>query len=196
MKKKIILIGAGGHAKSCIDIINAEGKYEIIGLVDNKKKKGSKIFNYKVLGGDKILKNIRSKVKFAFLAVGQIKTHELRKKLYLKATSLGFKFPKVISPNSIISPFSKIGKGCLIAHGVKINSDTKIGINCIINTNAIIEHDVVVGDFCHVSTSSTVNGNVEIGNNSFIGSGSILKNSIKIKNNTILQMGSIVKKNI
>ena len=42
MKKKIILIGAGGHAKSCIDIINAEGKYEIIGLVDNKKKKGSK----------------------------------------------------------------------------------------------------------------------------------------------------------
>jgi sugar O-acyltransferase (sialic acid O-acetyltransferase NeuD family) len=196
MKKKIILIGAGGHAKSCIDIINAEGKYEIIGLVDNKKKKNSKIFNYKVLGNDKILEQIRTKVKFAFLAVGQIKTHELRKKLYLKAINLGFEFPKIISPSSIISPFSKIGKGCLIAHGVKINSNAKIGINSIINTNAIIEHDVLVGDFCHVSTSSTVNGNVEIGNNSFIGSGSILKNSIKIKNGTILPMGSIVKKNI
>ena len=78
MKKKIILIGAGGHAKSCIDIINAEGKYEIIGLVDNKKKKGSKIFNYKVLGDDKILKI--SEVKYnLLLAVGQIKTHELKK---------------------------------------------------------------------------------------------------------------------
>ena len=64
-EEKIILIGAGGHAKSCIDIINAEGKYEIIGLVDNKKK-GSKIFNYKVLGDDKIFKNIRSEVQFAF----------------------------------------------------------------------------------------------------------------------------------
>ncbi len=196
MKKKIILIGAGGHSKSCIDIINAEDKYEIIGLVDDKKEKGSKIFNYEILGNDKVLKEIRSSVKFAFLAVGQIKSHELRKKLYLKALNLGFEFPKIISPYSTISPYSKIGRGSLIAHGVKINSDTKIGINCIINTNAIIEHDVLVGDFCHVSTSSTINGNVEIGKNSFIGSGSILRNSIKIKNNTILQMGSIIKKNI
>ncbi len=196
MKKKIILIGAGGHAKSCIDIIHAQNKYKIVGLVDENKKKGSTILNYKVLGNDKILKDIRNKVKLAFLTVGQIKSHLVRKNLFLKAVKLGFEFPKIISPHSIISPFSKIGKGSLIAHGVKINSDAKVGINCIINTNAIIEHEVEIGDFCHVSTSTTINGNVAIGNNCFIGSGSKLKNSIKIKNNTIVPMGSIVKKNI
>ena len=37
--KKIILIGAGGHAKSCIDVIELQNKYKIIGLIDNKKKK-------------------------------------------------------------------------------------------------------------------------------------------------------------
>ena len=193
---KIIIIGSGGHAKSCIDIIHAQNKYKIIGLVDDKKEKGSKILNYRILGNDKILKDIRKHVNFAFLTVGQIKSHELRKKLYLKAAKLGFEFPKIISPHSIISPFSRIGKGSIIAHGAKVNSDTKIGINCIINTNAIIEHDVKIGDFCHVSTSVTINGNVEIGNNCFIGSGSKLKNSIKIKNKTIVSMGSIVKKNI
>ena len=32
MKKiPIILIGAGGHAASCIDVLLAEGKYEIAG---------------------------------------------------------------------------------------------------------------------------------------------------------------------
>ena len=36
--KKIILIGAGGHCKSCIDVIEIQKKFKILGLVDNKKK--------------------------------------------------------------------------------------------------------------------------------------------------------------
>ena len=38
MKKKIILIGAGGHCNSCIDVIESENKFKIAGLIDNKKK--------------------------------------------------------------------------------------------------------------------------------------------------------------
>ena len=43
MKKKILIIGAGGHAKSCIDLILSTKKYKIVGLVDNKKKIGKKL---------------------------------------------------------------------------------------------------------------------------------------------------------
>ena len=40
MKKiKLALIGAGGHAVSCIDVIEKTNKYKIVGLVDNKSKK-------------------------------------------------------------------------------------------------------------------------------------------------------------
>ena len=38
--KKIILVGAGGHAVSCIDVIRQEKKFKISGLVDNKKVSG------------------------------------------------------------------------------------------------------------------------------------------------------------
>ena len=34
MKEEIILIGGGGHCKSCIDVIEQEGKYQIAGIVD------------------------------------------------------------------------------------------------------------------------------------------------------------------
>ena len=37
-KKNIILIGAGGHATSCIDVIETTNKFKIIGLIDKKKK--------------------------------------------------------------------------------------------------------------------------------------------------------------
>ena len=37
--KKILLIGAGGHSKSCIDVIELQKKYRIVGLIANKKKR-------------------------------------------------------------------------------------------------------------------------------------------------------------
>ena len=38
-KDKLILIGAGGHAKSCIDIIKSRDDYEIFGLIGRKPKR-------------------------------------------------------------------------------------------------------------------------------------------------------------
>ena len=37
MKKKIIVIGSGGHAKSCMNIIEQQKNFEIFALVDIKK---------------------------------------------------------------------------------------------------------------------------------------------------------------
>ena len=34
--KKLILIGTGGHAKACIDVIKEQKKYKIIGLVEKE----------------------------------------------------------------------------------------------------------------------------------------------------------------
>ena len=36
--KKILIFGAGGHANSCIDVIEAENKFKIIGLIGKKKR--------------------------------------------------------------------------------------------------------------------------------------------------------------
>ena len=41
--KKIIILGDGGHAKSCCDVIELEKKYKIIGLITNKIKKKKSI---------------------------------------------------------------------------------------------------------------------------------------------------------
>ena len=44
---KIILFGAGGHARSCIDVIEGLKKYKVEFLVDNKKNLN--FYPYKVL---------------------------------------------------------------------------------------------------------------------------------------------------
>ena len=40
MKNKIFIIGSGGHARSCVEVIeNATKKYEILGFVEKKDLK-------------------------------------------------------------------------------------------------------------------------------------------------------------
>ena len=53
LKSKVLLIGAGGHAASCIEIIEAENKNKIIGLIGTPKEVGKKLLGYEVIGSEK-----------------------------------------------------------------------------------------------------------------------------------------------
>ena len=94
MSEKIVLVGAGGHAKSLIDVIELENKFEIFGLVDNAKN--GEVLGYKVLGTDEILKEIKSECANAIVAVGQIKSAKIRISLFNKLKELGFNLPVII----------------------------------------------------------------------------------------------------
>ena len=196
MKKNIILFGAGGHSYSCIDVIESLNNYKIVGLVDNKKKKNTKILNYKILGGDNNIKYYKKLSKNVLISIGQILDSQKRKKMFIELKKKGFSFPKLISPLSFVSKYSKIGEGTIIMHGVKIMAGSSIGKNCIINTNSIIEHNSSVGDFCHISTGAILNGNTVVKKNTFIGSNTTIKENLVIGENCIIGMGLSIKKNV
>ena len=191
--KKIILIGGGGHCKSVIDVIEQEKKYKIYGIIDKPEFLGTKILKYKVIGNDLDLKSFAKEVKNALITVGQIKSAKLRIKLFKLAKKAGFILPTVISPNSYVSKYSKIGNGSIVMHQSIVNANTSIGDNCIINSKALIEHDCSISNHCHISTNATINGGVKIGSKCFIGSNVTTKNNIKIKENSFIKAGTIIK---
>ena len=192
--KKIILIGAGGHCKSCIDVIEIQKKFKIVGLVDNKKK--FFMINYKIIGEDKELKKFSKKAQYALITTGQIKNSKIRESLFNKALNNGFKFPTIISPIAYVSKHASIGQGTIVMHGSIINAGAKIGKNCIINSKSLVEHDAIIGDHCHLATRSTVNGGVIIKNNTFIGSGSVIRQNIKIGKNCLVNVNLFVRKHL
>jgi len=191
--KKLILIGAGGHCKSCIDVIENENKFKIVAIIDKKKNK--KLLKYKVFD-EKYLNEISPEEYSVIITVGQIKNFKVRERLFNKVKKLGFHLPYIKSPSAYISKHSKIGEGTIIMHGAIINAGSTIGKNCIINTNSLIEHDVVIGDHTHVSTRATVNGNVLVEKKVFVGSRSVIKNNIKIGQGSIIGASLYIKKNL
>ena len=191
--KEIILIGGGGHCKSVIDVIEQEGRFKIVGIVDRPELLGTDVLGYSVIGNDANLESLAKIHTYALVTVGHIKSPALRIKLFDIATEAGFVLPSIISPRAYVSQHAFIGKGVVVMHDALINAEATIGNNCIINSKALIEHDSKILENCHISTSVTINGGVTIGSGCFIGSGAITKDSIVIKKNSFIKAGSVVK---
>lgn len=195
-KPKLILVGGGGHCKSCIDVIEQEGKYEFVGILDLPEKKGEKIFDYEIIGSDSDYKKYHHQGCEFLITVGQIKTATVRKKIYKKLNELNAKFAVVISPRAYVSKHAAIERGTIVMHNAFVNAGAKIGANCILNSGCNIEHDVVVGDYSHISTGAFINGDCKIGNEVFIGSNATISSQVNVGDSVIIGAGSVVVKNI
>jgi len=195
-KAELLLIGAGGHAKSLIDVIEQEDKFKIIGLVGSPTEVGTYVLGYEVLGTDDALSELLKISQYALIAVGQIGTSDLRRHLFSTITNIGFISPVVVSPIAYVSPHVSIGNGTVVMHRATINAGAKIGNNCIINSHALIEHDVIVEDHCHIATSATINGGSTMGKSSFLGSGTTIRESITIGHSCFIGMGISVRHNL
>jgi sugar O-acyltransferase (sialic acid O-acetyltransferase NeuD family) len=195
-KPSLILIGAGGQARACIDVVEQEGIYEIAGLIGLPQEVGNKSFGYEVIATDTQLGELVDQHQFALISIGQVQTAEHRIRLFSQAQDAGFAFPSVISPTAYVSPHASIGIGTLVMHGAIVNAGASVGKNCIINSNSLVEHDAQVEDHCHVSTGAIINGNTYIGLGSFIGSRAVIKEGISIGANSIVGMGLTVRQNV
>ena len=197
-KPKLILIGAGGHARSCIDVIEEQGVFQIAGLVGLPDQEKSKYidYGYSVIGADTDLPELAKKYEYALITVGQIQSADSRIRLYQKINSLSFRLPMIVSPMAHISSHAKIGAGSIVMHGAIVNAGASVGNNCIINSRALIEHDAEVGDHCHISTGAILNGNAKVGGRSFVGSNSVIRQDVVIGEGSLIGMGLVVRHNL
>lgn len=192
MSEPLLLIGAGGHARSLIEVVESSNKWHIVGLVGLLEQVGDKLLGYPVLGSDSDLIQLRQRCANALLAIGQISTFTIRQRLVRELRDLNFSMPTVISANAIVSGHAEIGIGTSVGHGVIVNAGACVGEYCILNSNSLIEHDVIIGNYCHISTGALINGGVNIGSGSFIGSGALLREGLTLPANSIVSAGKRV----
>ena len=195
-KSKLILIGGGGHCKSCIDVIEQEDKYEIVGILDVPEKKGEKILNYEIIGSDSDYNKFHQQTYSFLITIGQIKSANIRKRIFENLISMNANIATIISPKAYVSKYATIGKGTIVMHNAFVNAGAQIGQNCILNSGSHIEHDVIIGNHTHISTGAFINGDCKIGNEAFVGSNATISSQISIANNVIVGAGSVVVKNV
>jgi sugar O-acyltransferase (sialic acid O-acetyltransferase NeuD family) len=190
IKEKLILIGGGGHCKSSIDVIEAEGRFLIAGILDIKEKIGTKILDYEIIGTDDDIEELSKDNLNFFITVGQIKSALIRMRIFEKLKAKDISLPIIISPEAYVSKYAQIGEGSIIMHQAFVNAGAVIGSNTIVNTAALIEHDAKVGNHCHISTGAIINGDCKVEDGCFIASNSVLAHGVRIHENSIIAAGT------
>lgn len=196
MKTSVLLIGGGGHALSLIDVLESTSQFKIKGVVEAIDSSSCELVGYVVIGFDNQLEPLLRKTPHCIIAVGQIMSAKVRKKLFMKAKETGAIFPQVISPLARVASTAKIADGVCVMHHAVLSHLTNIGENTIINNKALIEHETIIGKHCHISTGAIVNGNVTIADECFIGSGAIISQGIYICKNVVVGAGTVVIEDI
>ncbi len=191
----LVLIGASGHGKVVIDIVEKERRYRISHLLDdNAALHDMLFFGYRVAGAtESILANTASERPLVLVSIGD-NTARLRIATWLHSNRL--QLGRAVHPHAQVGRGTVIGAGTVVMAGSVLNSDASIGENVIINTGATVDHDCVIGDGVHIAPGAHVCGGVHIGAGSFIGAGAVLIPGIRVGANSIIGAGSTLLENI
>lgn len=188
--EKLILIGAGGYAKSVIDSID-QYNFNMIGFIDEFKNEEFHL-GYPIIA--KRLEDISNRQDYVyFIAIGN---NQRRKKWYERLVKLKLRTINVIDKSAIVSPQAIIGTGCFVGKMAIVNSNAVIGNNCIVNTKALMEHGSVIEDHVNLSTNCVINGDVKVGAGSFVGSCSVIIGQKEVGEWSTVGAGAVVIHNV
>jgi sugar O-acyltransferase (sialic acid O-acetyltransferase NeuD family) len=195
-RKKLLVIGAGGHARVVLDLLSTLAIQPVGALDDDSSRIGQEIFGVAVLGTDSDIAKFPATEFELVNAIGSENLPNIRQKIFEKFKLLGYSFQTLIHPSAVISKRVEIGEGCQIMAGATIQVGAKIGRNVLVNTKASIDHDCEIGDHCHIAPGATLSGTVKVGATTHIGTGVAVIQRIRIGSQVVVGAGSAVVRDL
>lgn len=195
--ENIFLFGGGNQAHYTIDIIEKEGKYNVVGIIDSVHEVGSERFGYKILGRQENLKELipQYNILGGVISIGD---NWSRYAVYQQIIKIvpDFTFVNAIHPSVVIGNTTEMGVGIVAMAGCIFNPKAKIGNFTFFATGAQVEHDNTIHDFASISAGSITGGYVTLGKYSAITLGVTVLDRIEIGENTVVGAGSLVIKSL
>ena len=173
-KEKLLLVGAGGFGRMVAE--QAMLQYDCT-FVDDGQAVGTEICGIPVVGGFADLPELRK--DYSLLVVG-IGNNKFRAQIYGKAKELGYSFPNIAAPSAYISPFAKLGCGCVILQNVCIQSGASVGSGVLLNAGTEVHCDAAIGDYALVYANSVIRTGAVVGKQARIGSNCTVCNNATV----------------
>jgi len=193
-KPYMLIYGAGGHAKSVMEMVLQNNSYIIAGIVDDDRQLAGKlVLGIPVLGTRVLLPAlVNQNITLAANGVGGIIDITARVKIYELLENAGFTFPVLIHPRATVEPSAKVGEGVQIFANAYVGSETILQSRCMVNTNSVISHDCMIGGYTHIAPGALLAGNVHVGERTLIGMGVTVTIGVKIGSGVRIGNGAIV----
>jgi UDP-perosamine 4-acetyltransferase len=172
-ERRVIVVGAGGHAKTVLAIIETAGEYGVAGLLDDDPTKvGTVHYGYRVLGDAGAIPNMKALgISRAIVAIGD--NHQ-RLSWAERLKESGFELISAVHPSVVLLRGSRVGPGTVIMANAHIGSDAAIGENGIVGVSVVVGHDARVGKCSLLCPGVLLGGGARVGELAFLGMGAVV----------------------
>jgi acetyltransferase EpsM len=196
MKPKLVIWGAGGHARVAADIVRLADEYELVGFLDDvhPERAGEFFCGAPVLGGREQLGRLRAEgVTHALLAFGD---GAARLRLAEALGRHGLRAAAAVHPRAVVARDVAVGPGTVIVAGAVVNPGARLGAQVIVNTCASVDHDCVVEDGAHVAPGARLAGGVWVGQGAWVGLGAVVKERVRVGSRSVVGAGAVVLRDL
>ena len=195
-ENSLVIVGGGGHCKALIDLLRAENKYHILGVIDDDPAV-THVLDVSVIGNSNTLPDLVQKgLKMAINAIGGISNIKVRIKIDQKIKAARLSIPTVIHPTAHLEPSANLEDGIQIFAHAYVGSAANIKENALINTSVIISHDCRIAPMANLSPGAILAGNVSIGQNTLIGMGVTINLGVQIGENCKIGNSAVIKSSV
>lgn len=191
MKRKLIIIGAGGHGKVVADTAWQMKHFKDICFLDDDEGV-SECGGFPVVGKSREAEAYIEEADL-FVAVGNPGRRQcIQERLH----KMGAALPVLCHPKAVVGSGVQLGEGTVVMAGAVINPGSTVGKGCIINTCASLDHDCQVKDYVHVSVGAHLAGAVQVEERTWIGIGAAVRNNVTVSRDCVVGAGAVVVKDI
>jgi len=193
----LVIVGAGGFGREVhqivLDLNSVEKKWNVLGFLDEASAKhGSEVHGLPVLGGIEWLRHQGS--VSVVIAIGHPAP---KRKMVVSIEAMGsINFATLVHPLAWSGQNVKLGKGVIVAAGVRMTTDIEIGDHVILNLNCTVGHDAIVGDYTTLAPNVNLSGGTIVEEGCDLGTNSVTLPAMRLGRWSVFGAGAIIAKNM
>jgi sugar O-acyltransferase (sialic acid O-acetyltransferase NeuD family) len=191
--KPLLLVGSSGHARSVLEVIELQGQYRVLGLLDSFAENGSQSSGHTICGRPEEAAEIAKahSCRTFFIAVGD-NWQRWRITSELREAIPGVEFVTLMHPTAVVARTAQIGAGTVLMPFSYIGVNAYVGEGCIVNVSSSVNHDCRIDDYSSLSAGVHMGGGSSVGFRSSMGLSSHLREKVKIGKDTVVGAGAAV----
>lgn len=194
--KRLVVVGAGGHAREVLDLIDAinadRPQYDVVGLLADWEPDPAPLAVWELdwLGSIRRLEELDPDVAFV-IGIG-----DSRARRDIDARISGRDSPVLVHPNATVGRAVALGPGSVVCSHVSITTNIRCGRHVHVNRGATIGHDTVLGDHATLSPGVSISGNVTVGDSAFLGTGAVVNPGLTVGAGATVGSGAVVIRDV
>ncbi|MGH7356560.1 MAG: NeuD/PglB/VioB family sugar acetyltransferase [Candidatus Rokuibacteriota bacterium] len=192
MARRLLIVGAGGHARAVADLA-AECDWEVAGFAERPGAPPRP----EVLGDDSDLAALArgARIDAAVVGVGN-SALQRRTEIFQRLGQAGLATPALVHPRATVSRSARIGDGTTVFAGAVLGAGVEIGENAVLYSGVIVEHECRIADHAYLSPGVVLSGEVVVGPGALLGSGAVVLPGVTIGRDAVVAAGAVVTSDV